>query len=57
MSFQPEKVKKLVKQDRFLSMTYEEIIQDIQNEHEALYYIYTVYIQKEPILLNAYDLV
>ncbi|WP_100404939.1 hypothetical protein [Bacillus solitudinis] len=56
MSFHPQKMSKFIEKDRFLSNIFEEINQHLQNENEALLYLYNVYIQQEPILLNAYNL-
>jgi hypothetical protein len=55
MGFQTTRMKKLIEQDRFLLSTYDELISQSITEEEALHYMFLVYVQSEPILLNAYN--
>ncbi|ERN52754.1 hypothetical protein M3689_01735 [Alkalihalophilus marmarensis] len=65
MEFQVNRMKKLIEHDRFLKSTYNDLLdkQSLDshlhvkpmNEEEALQYVFKVYVQSEPILLNAYN--
>ncbi|MCM3715148.1 hypothetical protein [Halalkalibacter oceani] len=56
MSFQPERMKKLLALDPFLASAYEEVRQHFHSEEEALHYLFLHYVKGEPIFQNAYNL-
>ncbi|WP_100373581.1 hypothetical protein [Bacillus sp. FJAT-45037] len=55
MHFQATRMRKLMEHDRFLSATFKEVVQQTKDADTALYYLFEVYVQSEPILLNAYN--
>ena len=56
MSFQPDKMRKLIEHDRFLSSAYEDVRRHFLNDEEALYYLFNQYVKNEPIFQNAYHI-
>ncbi|ADC48561.1 MULTISPECIES: hypothetical protein [Alkalihalophilus] len=60
MEFQANRMKKLIEHDRFLMSAYRDLLESNlhvkpMNEDAALHYLFKVYVQSEPILLNAYN--
>ncbi|TWI57163.1 hypothetical protein [Halalkalibacter nanhaiisediminis] len=55
MSFQPDRMKKLLEQDRFLSSAYDDVREHFPNDEEALHYLFQQYVKSEPIFQNAYN--
>jgi hypothetical protein len=49
-------MKSLLEHDRFLSSAYNDVLNHLNNEEEALFYIFQHYVSSDPIFKNAYDL-
>lgn len=56
MSYQPDRMKKLLEHDRFLSSAYDDVRHHFPDEEEALHYLFHHYVKTEPIFQNAYNL-
>ncbi|WP_413379536.1 hypothetical protein [Alkalihalobacillus sp. 1P02AB] len=54
MDYHSIRMRQLLKQDPFLSSVFNDIAKHITNEEAALYYVFEHYVQREPILKNAY---
>ncbi len=49
-------MKSLLEHDRFLSSAYDDVLIHLNNETEALFYIFQHYVNSDPIFKNAYEL-
>ncbi|WP_332689382.1 hypothetical protein [Halalkalibacter lacteus] len=56
MTYHPDRMKSLLEQDRFLSSAYDDVLNHIKSEEEALFYVFQHYVNSDPIFQNAYDL-
>ncbi|MDT8859581.1 hypothetical protein N0O92_04990 [Alkalihalobacillus sp. MEB130] len=56
MTYQRDRMKRLLGHDRFLTEAFEEALQFTRDEDQALHLLFRSYITGDPIFTNAYNL-